>query len=129
MLDYAIRWTITFRLRPLTHGCIFAVALPQGTGRGNGKNDPQPRARRSFGARETGGEARASLAHAHGAGLHLGYHRAGAHGGAWIAHAYDMATLNRLHHEGFVASDEAWRHACPPDFRRLAQGALLTGCR
>lgn len=64
------------------------------------------------------------------------------------------AALNRLHHEGLVASDEAWRavkpfakadaarlrylgrdeatrllNACPPDFRRIVRGALLTGCR
>lgn len=65
-----------------------------------------------------------------------------------------VAALNRAFHEGHVASDAAWRkakpfrgadaarehwltvaeatrliNACPPDFRRLVQGALLTGCR
>ncbi len=64
------------------------------------------------------------------------------------------AALNHAHHDGHVADDRAWRrakpfrgveaarvrylgadearrlvNACPPDFRRLVQGALLTGCR
>ncbi len=64
------------------------------------------------------------------------------------------AALNRAHQAGRLASDEAWRrvkpfsradaarmrwlskeecrqllNACPPDFRRLVHGALLTGAR
>ncbi len=64
------------------------------------------------------------------------------------------AALNHAWHEGMVSSDEAWRrvkpfrdadaakvrylsadecsrlvNACEPDFRRLVQAALLTGCR
>jgi integrase len=64
------------------------------------------------------------------------------------------AALNRAFRAGRIASDEAWRrvtsfrrvdaavvrylsadecrrlvNACPSDFRRLVQGALLTGCR
>jgi integrase len=64
------------------------------------------------------------------------------------------AALNRAFHRGRIASDAAWRkakpfarvekpvirylsvdearrlvNACPQDFRRLVQGALLTGCR
>ena len=64
------------------------------------------------------------------------------------------AALNHAWHEGKVSSDEAWRrvkpfhdadaakvrylsgdectrliNACEPDFRRLVQAALLTGCR
>jgi integrase len=64
------------------------------------------------------------------------------------------AALNRAQQDGLLPSDEAWRkvkpfgraeaarvrwltkeecgrllNACPPGFRRLARGALLTGCR
>jgi integrase len=64
------------------------------------------------------------------------------------------ATLNHAHREGRCGSDDAWRtvrafreadaarlrylsddearrltNACPPDFRALVTGALLTGCR
>ena len=64
------------------------------------------------------------------------------------------AGLNRAYHDGLLESDQAWRRvrpfrstetpcirflsvsecqrlikACAPDFRRLVQGGLLTGCR
>ncbi|MSP83880.1 MAG: site-specific integrase [Alphaproteobacteria bacterium] len=64
------------------------------------------------------------------------------------------AALNHAHHDGNVTDDRAWRrvkpfrgvetvrvrylnadearrlvNACPSDFRKLVQGALLTGCR
>jgi integrase len=64
------------------------------------------------------------------------------------------AALNHAYHEGHAGSDEAWRkvkpfrevdaavvryltpsecvrlvNSCPPDFRALVRGALVTGCR
>ena len=39
-------------------------------------------------------------------GLHLGYRRAGAHGGTWIARAYDPATRKRTY-EALGAADDA----------------------
>src|SRR4051794_2026092 len=40
------------------------------------------------------------------AGLHLGYRRAGAHGGTWIARAYDAATRKRAY-QALAAADDA----------------------